>query len=72
VKNLVALPVEFVDFDFALAAIAGRLRAATRSLGLSLGDRACLALAIERNCPVMTADRSWAKLNLGIPIQLVR
>jgi len=71
-KNLIALPMEFVDFGLALAVIAGRLRAATRGFGLSLGDRACLALAMERNCAVLTADRNWAKLNLGIPIQLIR
>jgi PIN domain nuclease of toxin-antitoxin system len=71
-KNLAALPVEFVPFDFTLAVIAGRLRSPTRGLGLSLGDRACLALAIERNCPVLTADRNWNKLSLGIPIQLIR
>jgi PIN domain nuclease of toxin-antitoxin system len=72
VRNLAALSLEFVDFNLARAAQAGRLRSATRSLGLSLGDRACIALAIELNCPVMTADRNWAKLNIGVPIQLIR
>jgi ribonuclease VapC len=72
VRNLAALPLEFVDFNFARAAQAGHLRPSTRNLGLSLGDRACLALAIERDCPVLTADRTWAKLNIGIPIQLIR
>jgi PIN domain nuclease of toxin-antitoxin system len=72
VRNLAALPLEFVDFTFARAAQAGHLRSATRNLGLSLGDRACIALAIERDCPVLTADRSWAKLNIGVPIRLIR
>jgi ribonuclease VapC len=44
----------------------------TRHLGLSLGDRACLALAQEYGIPVLTADRAWQNLDLGIPIQQVR
>jgi PIN domain nuclease of toxin-antitoxin system len=44
----------------------------TRGLGLSLADRACLALAIERGAAVLTADRTWAELDLGIEIRLVR
>jgi len=54
------------------ALIAARLRPLTRHLGLSLGDRICLALAIERQCPALTADRNWANLKIGIPIQLIR
>ncbi|HSP05879.1 MAG TPA: type II toxin-antitoxin system VapC family toxin, partial [Acidobacteriota bacterium] len=50
----------------------GRLILKTRSLGLSLGDRACLALALERNAPVYTADRSWKNLKLAIPIHVIR
>jgi ribonuclease VapC len=38
------------------------LRARTKHLGLSLGDRACLAAARSRDLPVLTADRAWAKL----------
>ena len=72
VRNLAALPLEFVDFNFARAALAAHLRKSTRSFGLSLGDRACLALGIERQCPVMTADRNWTKLNIGVPIVLIR
>jgi PIN domain nuclease of toxin-antitoxin system len=41
-------------------------------LGLSLGDRACLALALELNAPVYTADRAWKNLNLGIRIHVIR
>ena len=54
------------------AKIAGGLIAQTRALGLSLGDRACLALAIALKAPVYTADREWKKLKLGIGIHLVR
>ncbi len=59
-------------FDESLALAAGSLRAATRYLGLSLGDRACLALAIRERAPVVTADRAWAGLKLGIDVQVIR
>ena len=67
-----AMGCEIVPVTMAHAVIGAKLRPMTRSLGLSLGDRLCLALAIERGCEVLTADRNWAKLNLGIPIQLIR
>ena len=54
------------------ARIAGSLIAETSSLGLSLGDRACLALGIALKAPVYTADRSWKNLKLGVRIHLVR
>lgn len=44
----------------------------TRHLGLSLGDRACLALAMETGFPVLTADRQWEGLDVGIDIRLIR
>ena len=51
---------------------AGNLITKTRPLGLSLGDRACLALGIALRAPVYTADKSWKKLKLGVPIHLIR
>lgn len=54
------------------AKIAGSLIARTSSLGLSLGDRACLALGIALKAPIYTADRSWKNLKLGVRIRLVR
>lgn len=59
-------------FDESLALEAGYLRTATRQYGLSLGDRACLALALREGAPVVTADRTWAKLDLGIDIRVIR
>jgi PIN domain nuclease of toxin-antitoxin system len=59
-------------FDEALAYGAGRLRPVTRALGLSLGDRACLALGMATGLPVVTADRDWSKLSLGLEIRLIR
>ena len=63
---------EVVPFDEQLARRAGALRPATKTLGLSLGDRACLALALREALPVVTTDRNWTKLTLGIEIRVVR
>jgi ribonuclease VapC len=61
-----------VAFDDEQAKLAGSLLLKTRALGLSLGDRACVALAIVLQVPVYTADRQWSKLKLGIPIRVIR
>ena len=49
-----------------------RLRPLTRHLGLSLGDRACLALGLRLGLPVLTTDRVWARLDLGLWVQVLR
>ena len=49
-----------------------KLRTMTRSLGLSLGDRACLALALKLNLPALTSDRIWESLNVGVEIRVIR
>jgi PIN domain nuclease of toxin-antitoxin system len=51
---------------------AGILREPTRSHGLSLADRICFALAASRGCAVMTADRAWAKVDVGVEVRLIR
>ena len=61
-----------VDFDRDLAMRTALLRAATRHRGLSLGDRACLALAMREKLPVMTADRAWSDLDLPVEVVLIR
>jgi PIN domain nuclease of toxin-antitoxin system len=61
---LAGLGLRVVDFDERLAFAAGLLRPLTRSEGLSLGDRACLAVAAATHRPALTADRSWAELGL--------
>jgi PIN domain nuclease of toxin-antitoxin system len=67
-----ALECEVVPFDRATAVEAGLLGQATHRIGLSLGDRSCLALAAVRRLPVYTADRDWATLDLGVDIRLIR
>ncbi|MBW8754046.1 MAG: type II toxin-antitoxin system VapC family toxin [Sphingomonadales bacterium] len=69
---LQAMKLDVRPFDREQAERAGLLRASTRQFGLSLGDRACLALANELQRPAATADGIWAKLDVGIPIELIR
>lgn len=69
---LVALNLTVVPFDEGQGLIAGYLRPVTKHLGLSLGDRACLALGLQTQCPVVTADKAWAKLEVGVGIQVIR
>jgi PIN domain nuclease of toxin-antitoxin system len=70
--KLARLNLDVRPFGEEQAMHAGNLRIETRHLGLSVGDRACLALAAAVNKPAATADRAWAKLDLGIKIALVR
>jgi ribonuclease VapC len=61
-----------VVFDEEQARLAGGLVRVTHSYGLSLGDRACLALALQRNATVYTTDAAWRGLGLGIEIEVIR
>jgi ribonuclease VapC len=71
-RKLAAMGFHIVAHDAPLARRAGELRPLTRQLGLSLADRACLALAERERLPVLTADRKWSMLDLGIDIRLIR
>ena len=70
--SLLDFGLEICPFDESLAIAAGLMRTATRDVGLSLGDRACMALAIREQARVLTADRAWATLDLGITVELIR
>ena len=61
-----------VPFDEEQARITGGLVAQTRNLGLSLGDRACLALGLALEAPVYTTDRSWKDLKVGVRVHVIR
>jgi len=63
--------LEIVDFTVPLAEEAARLREITRDTGLSLGDRACLALGRLKNLPVITADSLWTRVP-GVTVKLIR
>ena len=67
-------PVHCVPLSPSQASRAGMLVAQTKPCGLSLGDRCCLALALERDATVITADRAWLGLAepLGLDIVLTR
>ena len=64
--------LQVAAFDGELAERTGALRPQTKAFGLSLGDRACLALAQSLALPVLTADRTWKDLDLSIEVQLLR
>ncbi len=63
---------EAVAFTPEQAKLAGALVVQTRALGLSLGDRACLALALVLKAPVYTADKPWKNLKVGVRIHVIR
>lgn len=68
------LPIEWIGFDDGLAYEAGLLLPVTKTLGLSFGDRACLALAQRRGARVLTSDRAWRDIidSGGAAIEVIR
>ena len=70
--HLLGLLDRIEPFTPAHARTASVLRASTRHKGLSLGDRACLALALKLIADVYTADRAWAAVDVGCRIHLIR
>ncbi|HEU4967773.1 type II toxin-antitoxin system VapC family toxin [Sphingomonas sp.] len=71
-SDLREMGLAITAFDAGQAEASSRLRSVTKALGLSLGDRACLALALCRSAKVLTADRAWMSLSLETEIQLIR
>jgi PIN domain nuclease of toxin-antitoxin system len=72
-SDLQAVGVRVHAFDAEDAASAAELWASTRKLGLSLGDRACLALARRLRAPAYTADRAWTAVKVpGVVVRTVR
>ena len=65
------LALQVIPFTSELAIEAARLRQPTRAQGLSLGDRACLALARQRQCAVLTGDRPWLDLAEALGLQIL-
>ena len=71
-EDLASLGLAFEPLSAAQAEVAGQLKERTRPYGLSLGDRACLALGSDRGEPVCTADRVWKQLDLGVEVEMIR
>jgi ribonuclease VapC len=71
-EALDSLELDIVGFDTQNAYGAGLLRSATKRLGLSLGDRACLALAQQLNLPAITADRVWEGAVPDVVVRVIR
>jgi PIN domain nuclease of toxin-antitoxin system len=66
------LNLNIIPFDETLAINAGNLRNATKIIGLSLGDRACLATGILFKLPIITTDRIWKELDLKVKFEFIR
>jgi PIN domain nuclease of toxin-antitoxin system len=66
------LSLRVIPFDETQARAAAGLRPATRQAGLSLGDRACFVLGEKLRRPVVTADRAWANVDVGVEVILIR
>jgi ribonuclease VapC len=71
-EALAIVDLDLIDFDRDLAENAGGLIARTKLKGLSLGDRACLALAVRERLPAVTGDRGWESLDVGVEVRLFR
>lgn len=71
-QNLRTLGVHIEPLNEQQAIAAAMLRKVTRAKGLSLGDRVCLALAIEKQAIVLTADAAWTTLELPVKVINVR
>lgn len=71
---LAQLDYTVIDVTAEDGMVAGLMRPSTRALGLSLGDRLCLAAAKRLHAPVLTADRPWLGLapSLGLDIRSIR
>jgi len=67
-----SLELEFVAQNKEQAIITGELRTVSKEFGLSLGDRACIAMAKEAQLPVLTADQVWQKLDVDVAIETIR
>jgi PIN domain nuclease of toxin-antitoxin system len=68
--DALALGIELVAFDGELALDAGALRPLTRTAGLSLGDRCCLALARSRQAAVLTTESRWESIAKVVEVEV--
>ena len=71
-EDLASLGLALEPFSAEQAEISGQIKERTGRTGLSLGDRACLALGSDRGETVYTADRAWSQLDLGVEVVAIR
>jgi PIN domain nuclease of toxin-antitoxin system len=71
-SDLQQLLPDIRPFNASQALATGLLHSPMRDLGLSFGGRACLGLAISLGVPVLTADPTWSKLDIGVQIELIQ
>ena len=70
--DLEALGIPVIPFSADHANTAAGLWGATHHRGLSLGDRACLAVALSAGVGAITADSTWRDLEVGVEITVIR
>ena len=71
-KSIAMMRMEIIPFDLEQSYHAASIHGATRAYGLSLGDCACLQLAMSRGIPALTADRAWDEIDLDVEVILIR
>jgi ribonuclease VapC len=71
-RGLDLAALRILPFDGDSARETARIRRATTGAGLSLGDRACLALGKSLDAPVLTTDGAWARLRIGVRVRMIR
>lgn len=70
--DLAEIGICLEPFTLDQAEIAAGLWPTTRKLGLSLADRACLALAIDYDAQVLTTDKAWRDLDIRLAVEVIR
>ena len=70
--DITSLGMTIVPFSTEDSELAAQLWLETRARGLSLGDRACLALALRLKLPALTADRAWVGMKLPLKVRVIR
>ena len=71
-RAIAVLGCRILELDWPIAIAAGALRPTKKAAGISLGDRICIETARRHGLPIVTADRAWAELDLGVEIRLIR
>ena len=64
--------IKIIDFCEEQALISAKIIKKTKQYGLSLGDRGCIALAMFKNYPILTCDKIWQKVDLGVEFIMAR